>query len=130
MDQVRHGSLATGVPVMDDDHWLIMGILAELAAAVSAEEPPARILAVTERLREATLDHFRAEERVMRTRGYPMATSHIAQHALFLQEVARACTPDAPLPTGTTVQHFVTWFHRHIALADRPFADWLLTQPA
>jgi len=129
MDQVRHGSQATGVPVMDDDHWLIMGILAELTAAVSEGEPPARILAAAERLREATLDHFRSEERVMRTRGYPMATSHIAQHALFLEEIARVAAPGAP-PSGADVQHLVTWFHRHIALADRPLADWLLAQPA
>lgn len=125
MDLTRHPKLATDLPAMDDDHWELMAALAELAAVVHAGGPREAVSRTLGRLHALTVTHFAAEERLMHDHGYPMASSHVAQHARFATELAELLT--GPVLTQHRVRQLETWFARHIELADRPLADWLLT---
>jgi len=124
---VAHGptrKLTTGVATMDAEHWELLTVLAQVRAAVDEQAAPAAVSALLLRLREEASAHFAAEERLMRAHGYPMATSHQAQHARFLDDLDRRVW--APGLVEADVARLETWFARHIELADQPLADWVL----
>lgn len=129
----RHaGHLSTGVDAIDDEHWGLLAVLGELTAAVGVAGRPSPTVALLDRLREMTADHFASEEREMAASRYPMASSHIAQHRRFLDELAQvseSVADGSAAVTQNVVRHLEVWFSRHIEVADRPLAEWLLAHP-
>lgn len=128
MARQRAGHLSTGIDAMDDEHWELMAVLGELAAVLGSQPTPSALVTLLERLRLMTADHFTAEEREMVAAGYPMTSSHAAQHRRFLDELGRlteAVARGGVKVTPGTVKHLEFWFTRHIAMADRPMAQWL-----
>jgi hemerythrin-like metal-binding protein len=133
-------AMTTGVTSMDDEHWGLLTVLAQLGAAVRAGTGPGTgpgagarpgdlPLTLLDRLLAETTSHFASEERLMVDRRYPMATSHIAQHSRFAEELTELrahCRDAAVAPTTSQIEHLETWFARHISIADQPLGEWLL----
>jgi hemerythrin-like metal-binding protein len=126
MTDARAGRLSVGIPAVDDEHWLLLTLLTRLRAALDAGAAPAVTAELVRVLRRVSGAHFATEERLMREHRYPMATSHLAQHQRFLDELTHWTAAGAPALTRADVEQLEAWFARHVEIADAPLADWLL----
>ena len=79
--------LATGLPLVDEQHMQLFTISNDLLSAISQGEGEALLKEIFDRLKAYTEYHFKAEEAYMKKIGYPEFTPHAAEHALLLVRV-------------------------------------------
>ncbi|MCU7835812.1 MAG: bacteriohemerythrin [gamma proteobacterium symbiont of Taylorina sp.] len=73
-------SLSVGYKEMDDDHKNLVGIINKLDDAIIANREFEEIGEILEELLSYTVWHFRHEERLMQTYGYPAFYEHKQEH--------------------------------------------------
>jgi hemerythrin len=123
-------SLAVGHPVIDEQHQVLFQRVALLLEAMHASRGKDEVGRLMAFLEEYVETHFRAEERLMFTHGYPERLAHAAQHAGFVETflglksaLARG-GPSTALAVG--VNHAVCgWLRAHIGRSDREFGAFL-----
>jgi hemerythrin len=75
--------------------------------------------------------HFKTEEALMRSRGYPRLAEHLREHAFLLAELQEwtreieTGSKSFTLETLTALKH---WQIDHVIYSDRLFADYLKAQ--
>lgn len=119
-------NMSVGVPLVDDDHRLLVSLVNQLHDSVGDREEREVLGSVLDTLLDYTVFHFQREEKVMEAAGYPGLEAHRHQHndltdkVRALQKSYAAGSPDV---VGVAVLDFVkTWLVEHILGHDRAFA--------
>jgi len=119
------GSLATGHPVVDEQHREIHRVL---RYAETADDRPEERRAVLERLMDHVYTHFATEEELMEATSYtgPAADDHKADHHRLTEE-AREAVLGLRSGTITSMRPLVTmlqdWLVSHVQRHDRVFVE-------
>ena len=79
-----------GVPDIDDQHKLILGLLKSVGETAQLPDNGARSLASLRKFLENTEEHFAYEESVLERAEYPGTEGHKADHARFVETVKNA----------------------------------------
>ncbi|GIX31960.1 MAG: hypothetical protein KatS3mg124_2432 [Porticoccaceae bacterium] len=116
--------LATGIPVVDNQHRRIVEYINELHEAIQTKNR-GQVGVVLDELVEYTLSHFGFEEELMGEAGYPFLHAHQKVHRLFEKKVGEFVErhkmgEDIARPLLTTLR---TWLVNHIKRDDHDYAD-------
>ena len=125
---------AVGVEVIDAQHRELYDRAERLITALrrndrSEVEPLVRYLG------DYVLEHFEAEDRLMRESGFPGAAAHRMEHEQFKNDfAAMAADFSEKGPTvlvAMTLHNWIAgWLNRHVAGPDAALARWVRTQAA
>lgn len=123
-------AMSVGVPLLDRDHQILVGLLGRLEPGHSGGGESETIKDVLSTLIAYTEYHFFREEKVMEACGYPQLEAHHAEHRALASDVHdlekrfREGDPDVSLEN---IRDFLTgWLNHHILLGDmhyRPYCE-------
>jgi hemerythrin-like metal-binding protein len=123
-------SFAIGVPEIDAQHRALFEHATRLEGAVTAGEPNRRLDELFGFLKEYAVDHFEAEERLMRETEYPGLMEQVRQHADFNRRL-RSLVPHWESEGGSTALLLALtgaldlWLRDHVTSCDQRFGDFL-----
>ncbi len=110
----------------DREHEVQLGLLRELCKMAGANDDPAVVGEILERLIAYSEAHFMSEELLMRLKSYDDYEDHIDDHAQMLDTLrgiaASHAAGDSALVAGRTAET-LDFIGRHIATRDRRFAE-------
>lgn len=129
MERIRwDDSFTVGIPLLDDQHQQILGLLDDLLARSSldlschaASKPLTRLRVYAER-------HFEAEERILEHAGYPGLAEHMAEHNAYREKVAQLCLDSMAGKAALqpqALQLLRGWWIDHILLTDAKYTAHL-----
>jgi len=127
--------LATGVPIIDDQHKELFGRINALLDACSLGRGKEEVSRVIQFLEDYVNSHFYEEEQRMQQTGYPAYDSHKAQHEEFKRNFAELKqlfeTDGTAVYVVTKTNHVVIdWLRVHIRRVDKAFGAFLQTAAA
>lgn len=118
----------TGHPEVDRQHQRLFGMINELQAAMSRHHGREILGPLLKDLADYTLEHFAAEEALMRASGFPDLERHQLLHAELARQVdeylLRYAEGYFTLPT-TLSRFLAEWLKQHIRKEDMTFVSWL-----
>ena len=117
-------NLSVGVDLIDEQHKMLLGKLAELSEAVESHHGPGEIAGTLDFLVDYTGFHFGTEEKNMRAHDYPEFEQHVAMHGEFKKTLANlgedfqeeGATPALAEAINTLL---INWFLKHIEVVDQ-----------
>lgn len=126
--------LAIGVPAVDDQHRELFRQV-NLVLAALGDERGAEVGRALEFLGRYAIEHFAAEERLMRECGYPELEPHRREHVEFVQsfqEVCRSYLAEGARPPVVVRLNvwLCSWLRRHVGQTDRALGRYLASAGA
>jgi len=115
---------ATNIPTIDAHHQGLFKVLRMLREASLHGRMEVKV--ILEHLERHTLDHFAAEESLMRRTGFSGLDAHIQDHGQFLRhlgDMERQCKENGPGAAAEAVPVLYGWVHDHILAHDMVFAE-------
>jgi hemerythrin len=121
-------SLSIDVAEIDDQHRELFAQAARFDAAVRAGESGKEIQQLLGFLSRYAVEHFAAEERLMREVEYPRYPSHALEHAEFRRRLATLLPHwesegDSISLLMALSGFLVRWLREHVATSDRAIGD-------
>jgi hemerythrin len=114
----------TGIAPVDDQHREMIGCYNDLERAVATDAPQADRVAALECLVETTRRHFRFEEHLLETHGYPDLARHRGEHSVLLEQIedwtARLRDGELNL-TRDTMRLIKAWLVDHMVGSDQHY---------
>lgn len=125
--------LATGVPIIDDQHKELFRRINALLDACTRGRGKDEIARVIQFLEEYVISHFSEEEQRMQQSNYPAYATHKEQHEEFKRNFAdlkQLFDTDGPaVHVVIRTNHVVIdWLKVHIKRLDKAFGAFLQTQ--
>ena len=120
--------LTLGVPEMDVEHGLQIGLVNALEDAVASGRERELGDGILEHLLDFTRVHFLAEELMMRLEGFPAFEAHIEEHDDLVRQLEsiRAVYAAGDRPVTLEAVHALrSWLAVHVRTYDRAFANFL-----
>ena len=122
--------LAVGIPLVDEQHQMLIQRLNDVAHAVEMHEGEGQIAKTLDFLIDYTDYHFNAEEKCMQEAGYPKLAEHQARHTEFkdtLADLERDFREEgATHPLANALNTLLgNWLLEHIKTVDHQFAEFL-----
>jgi hemerythrin len=118
----------TGHPEVDRQHQRLFSMINEFHEAMSRHQGREILGPLLGDLAAYTLEHFAAEEALMRENGFPDLERHQLLHAELAQQVndylLRFSEGYFTLPT-TLARFLANWLKQHIRKEDVAFIAWL-----
>lgn len=122
--------LALGLPDIDDEHRIWVGLVADFCNAVSDGRASDVIYAALVEALRYTETHLRHEENFMEDAGYPYLADHRIQHDLAKEEMHQFTT--GRYSEEYLISYFSSflpnWLLYHINTSDRKMAEWVHEQ--
>jgi len=123
-------ALAIGVAVVDDQHRELFRQVNLLLAALREERGAGEVGRLLEFLGRYAVEHFAAEERLMRETAYPGLEPHRREHVDFVQafqELCRSYLARGPRPEVLVrLQVWLgSWLRRHVGQTDQALGRYL-----
>ena len=123
-------SLELGVAEIDAQHKALFEVAGRFSAAVEARESVAVLEELFAFLAEYALDHFAAEERLMREVGYPELARHMQEHTLFKRQLASLVpqwsSEGASPAVLMALRGFLElWLNEHVSTTDQRIGDFV-----
>jgi len=123
-------ALAAGHPVIDAQHREIFkrfGTLLEACNQGRARESLQELFGFLDRY---VKEHFSVEEELMTRHAYPARDKHLAEHQLFIDQLARLrkeleANGITPLVLIRTTKTLIYWLTHHIRTVDCQLGDFL-----
>jgi hemerythrin-like metal-binding protein len=123
------------IDAMDGDHRALVALLGEIARRFTPQPDEAAdaggheaLMAALEDLGDRTREHFRNEEELMRSIGYPDLAAHRSEHALLVAEyvemVRELRQQGVTRLEEETIAALRSWLVAHILGADRDLAEF------
>ena len=113
---------------IDDDHRRLFGLVDRLNDAIVQGREKKNIIAILDELIDYTAWHFRHEDRLMRTHGFPGQAEHQKAHDALVEQVLaiqkNVKENDADVSTDLLL-FLLEWLNVHIHDADKKLADFL-----
>lgn len=124
---------ATGVPIIDDQHRVLIGMLNDASAKLTDQDPVDEYARIVTGLVSYAGYHFLTEERMIAEQGYDKeraaeADRHIAQHKAFtakVTEVQQGLKAGQRIAKADLVKFLVDWLTDHILNTDKQFGAYL-----
>ncbi len=122
-------AFSIGVPVFDEEHKKLIGLINALHEAITAGCQAAALHKIENDLVEYAIVHFQHEEMFFADFIYPDAASHIAEHAEMKKRIFayRQRVEENPSPAlcREMLQVLREWFANHIMVEDKKFGAYL-----
>ena len=124
-----------GFAPIDDDHEKILTLVADVEGLIAQQASTQTLQQSFARLVEATVNHFRAEERGMQACGYPDLTVHKREHEeiidwlIYLQQSLMEETSESVsnMTRAETVVFFRAWVEQHLLQFDAPAVRFIVS---
>jgi len=121
-------SLMIGIAEIDAQHMALFEMAEWFAAAVEAREGPGVLEELFGFLAEYALDHFAAEERVMREVDFPQLAQHAQEHVRFKRQLASLVSQWSSEGASPAVllalRGFLElWLAEHVTTSDQRIGD-------
>jgi hemerythrin-like metal-binding protein len=120
--------LKTGIDLIDGHHMILLGIMADVKAAMDSVHDREAGVAALSALSSYTKYHFLAEERIMVQCGYPHLEFHKEQHRQFTEKIAElgwAYTKDRETVLRDLLVFLKDWLINHILTMDAKIGYWM-----
>ena len=127
-EQDWKSGLKLGVPEIDAEHGLQIGLVDALEDAVAQGRERELADGILEKLLDFTNVHFLAEELMMRLREYPQYEAHVAEHDHLVRELEDLRRSYRAGDRGVTLEvihQLRSWLRGHIETKDLAFARFL-----
>lgn len=123
-------SLKIGVPQIDQQHKELCGRIDDLMDACKNGGGRAEILKTMDFLEEYTKKHFRDEEVLHRSSGYPKCAEHKRIHDAFILEVQKlkkelADSGASVVAVGKVNKLVIDWLFQHIKKVDQELEPYI-----
>jgi len=112
---------STGVPDVDHEHRQLVGLINELHAALSAEDPDFTVMDFLGEIYAHVSAHFALEEKIMRERNYDQFEDHKRDHERLLDELRDIMDDyeeNAYFSDAAFAAHVEHWFSEHFRTRD------------
>ncbi|MBS7326419.1 MAG: bacteriohemerythrin [Thiopseudomonas sp.] len=119
--------LEIGIGEVDEQHQWLVNLTNQLHAQMNdGQLNPQRIGDTLEQLMDYTMNHFIAEEELIKRHGYPGTDEHIRQHNAFCQQImALQDRHEAGETVGNeAVDLLKNWLLNHITRIDKDYVDY------
>jgi hemerythrin len=119
---------SVGIAAIDTQHKNLIDIVNQLHEAMRTGKANQELNQVLDRLVEYTNTHFRAEELLLQTNGYPTLTDHKKIHASMVGQISELKTKmqKSSIGMSVTVSNFLkTWLTDHIMVEDKKYGVYL-----
>jgi diguanylate cyclase (GGDEF)-like protein/hemerythrin-like metal-binding protein len=117
-----------GVPIIDEQHQVIVSMLNKLNTAFKSAEPIELTTRLFDDLTNYTHFHFETENRLMELHDYPEFSAHRQAHQKLLDEAAYLRGKFIRGSELLVLQSLKDWLFLHIHRFDMPLAHYLLEQ--
>jgi hemerythrin-like metal-binding protein len=119
MSLVWDESLAVGIPFIDEQHRMLIGLAHDLPL-----DDEAGIGQAVDAVLQYTFEHFNAEEAFMQRIGYPDRAEHLQTHRAFTDQFDSffRCFNEGQIDYPSFRQFVLDWVRRHIHSDDRELA--------
>ena len=117
---------SVGVKEMDNQHqrWFALTNAIQRCVTQGAEESELR--KVLNELAEFTRTHFKQEESLMDSHGYPGAESHKGNHRQFLDYLERAMESlSNQEDTERLAEMLRSWINTHVLILDKGYGSYI-----
>jgi hemerythrin len=120
-----------GIPEIDQQHKKIIELINTLNDAFIRDETKGKLGGILDEMSDYASYHFKTEEKLFKSRNFPFAKEHIAQHEHFTKKVQDYKTKFA---AGHSVTFQVLiflrrWLTDHILDSDREYVDLVKITP-
>jgi hemerythrin len=124
-------SYSVGNNTFDAQHKKLFALLDNIFEAMKTGKGKEVIGPVLQELKNYTVTHFSAEERLMEKHNYPDMASHIKQHKAFVDKVADITTKYNAGKMVMTIEissFLKDWLVNHIQGVDRKYKDFFISK--
>ena len=121
-------SFSIGVRAMDDQHKGLVQALNDLHAAMIKGQTKESTSILLARLTKYTVDHFTAEEALMKRTQYPGLANHHVLHVDLTKQVRQFAEryERGEIALSVHLMDFLrNWLTNHIQKEDRDYGPWL-----
>jgi hemerythrin-like metal-binding protein len=119
---------SVNVRQIDEQHKKLIGLVAQLNNAMRQGKGKDVLGKVLDELAKYTITHFRDEERIMQSAGYPDLEAHKSKHQWMNERVAQIYRDyqDGKVTLSIEVMNFLqSWVDKHILETDKHYAPFL-----
>ena len=120
----------TGHPLVDLQHKMLFDMVNSLHHAIISGHGPGQVAPVLKSLASYTIEHFKTEEGLMSSEGYPEFARHKKAHDDLVGNVkdllSRLDAKSDVLPAELS-RFLADWLNHHIRGEDMPMIKWLNT---
>ncbi len=119
---------SVGIESIDNDHKRLLNLINQLQTAAHYQTGREFESEAFEALVDYTKQHFKREEDLMESNGYPDFTAHKAQHVAMIAEVDAMLNEYRKHPQSAVehaVQFLKTWLIKHINGTDQAYSQFL-----
>jgi hemerythrin len=123
--------ISVGLPELDGEHSVQMGLLAALRKAVVADQDVSTANTILDQLSAYTNAHFMAEQLLMRLHAYPHYEEHMEEHNRLIekmQTLQKAQEVGQVELTLEAMDAVSEWLVRHTQGSDHKLGRYLLEQ--
>lgn len=120
-------NLGVGIPAIDEEHRNILLMIHRLNASNDASGEVARDVLVD--LREYTVKHFKHEESLLESSGYPELEEHIAEHRALTKKVDQLASDSSNMHGDNLKNLLEEWIKHHILEVDQRYVEFLNGTP-
>lgn len=121
-------SYSVGIEAIDNDHKKLLNLINQLQTAAHYQTDPQYEREAFDALVDYTKTHFKREEELMETHGYPTFTAHKAEHEAMIAKVNEMLQRYQDKPHDTieeAVQFLKKWLIGHINGTDQGYSQFL-----
>lgn len=116
---------SVGMEVLDEHHKKLFSLLNQLYESTMHSKKVDNLPIIINDLREYTEYHFLAEERYMRSNGFPDTDGHISKHRDFkrrIESLDAQCRADDLEVTRELIIVLGSWLLHHVLEEDRRYS--------
>lgn len=118
-------ALATGHPVIDEQHRELFRLLAELELATAEQRTLLAVYTIT-RVKHHVREHFETEELVLEHCKFPKLMEHVAEHEKFRAKMLNFQSKAVIIDVSWEMVQFLTdWLIQHISTVDAEYIPYL-----
>jgi hemerythrin len=121
-------AFSVGIPVIDDQHKILIALINELHAATLRGEAREVMERTFQELVLYAESHFKCEEGFLRQVGYPFLVKHHVEHREFVVKVQKLYSASFAIKFMRSMDLLVflrSWWGEHILVADQKYVPFL-----
>ena len=123
-------NLSVKITSIDDQHKRLIDLINQLQDAMSSGDSRSVLGEIFDGLLNYTIEHFKFEQNLFETHGFPGTEEHLKEHDQFTQKVSdlhKQFVGSSNFMIGVDVMKFLTdWLVNHIQGVDKGYSDFLI----
>jgi len=121
-------SMSVGISSIDDQHREWISLVNYLTDSITDGRANEGLKVALQETMSYTLEHFLAEERLMKIINYPQLDVHAQEHTMFAQRMRgyiEAYVKGTPVLAIDVVQFMRNWILNHLQTTDQGYAEFI-----